>query len=65
VTISEEQEILRRLDDLMHTTALEARAVAAELAALRAEMREGFAELRQAIRDLWTEHLGHSHPTGP
>lgn len=49
--------------------------VALEIRALRAEMVAGFAELRvdvaglrhdvadleRSMRELWTEHLGHSH----
>jgi uncharacterized coiled-coil protein SlyX len=59
-------DVLARLDVL----ALEVRAGFAEqrsaVAELRVELvavRQSIDDLEHAVRDLWDEHLGHSHPT--
>jgi len=45
----------------IQTLALEVRAGFAEVKASLAEIRLEVVGLRQDVRDLWTEHLGHTH----
>jgi hypothetical protein len=62
-------DVLGRLDNLDRVLSLELRALRAEVTAGFAEVRVDISALRQDIqeldksmRDLWTEHLDHSHP---
>ena len=48
-------DILKRIDDLDRVLSL-------ELRALRAEVGLQIAQLRDDVRSLWGEHLGHTHP---
>jgi hypothetical protein len=53
-------DVLSRIDVL----ALEMRAGFAETRLALAELRSELHELDHSMRDLWNEHLGHSHPDG-
>lgn len=62
-------DVMARLDALDRVLGLELRALSAEVRAFRAEATAELAALRQQVvdldhglRDLWTEHLAHSHP---
>jgi hypothetical protein len=50
------------LDQTILVLGLEQRAGHAELRLELAGLRQGIHDLEHAMRDLWTEHLGHSHP---
>jgi hypothetical protein len=62
-------EVMARIDRQFEVLGLELRAVRAEMSAGFAELRVDVAALRQTIldldksmRELWGEHLGHTHP---
>lgn len=62
-------EVLGRINEMDRTTeqhfttqSLELRALSAEVRTLGAELRLEIINLKQDLRDLWTEHLGHIHP---
>ena len=54
--------VLARIDDLERTVTAMDRTLGLEMRALRAEMTLALTQLSSDVRDLWTEHLAHSHP---
>lgn len=62
-TIADVMARLDRIEQLIDTTALESRARAAELRLDVIAVRQTVLDLEKSMRDLWTEHWGHEHPT--
>jgi uncharacterized coiled-coil protein SlyX len=60
-------DVLARLDVLaleMRAGFAEQRSAVAELRIELVAVRQTVHDLEHAMRDLWNEHLGHSHPDG-
>ncbi len=57
-----ERTLMGRMISLERTVTDFDRTLGLEMRALRAEVMLAVTNLEQAVRDLWTEHLSHSHP---
>lgn len=62
-TLADVIDRLDRIERTMEMQAMETRAANAELRISLVEVRQGVHDLGRDLRELWQEHLMHSHPT--